>query len=142
MRDEETTMPTVERAAYFTANLKDKPGALLKVMQDLKAKNVGLAGLWGFSTSGRKAQLYVVAKNPRKLRAAWKKAGLLADSGTGFFLKGGDRTGALIPSLEALSKAKINIVAIDAISVAGRYGSFVWVDKKDVSKAAKALGVK
>lgn len=135
-------MATVKRATYFMANLRDKPGALFKVMQDLKAKDIGLTGLWGFSMSGGKAQLYVVAKNPRKLRNAWKASGLLAEEGTGFVLKGVDRTGALLKPLEALAGAGINIQAIDAIDVSGRYGSFVWVDKANVAKAAKALGAK
>ena len=135
-------MAAVERATYFVANLKDKPGAAFKVLEGLKAKNVGLSGLWGFSTSGGKAQLYVVGKNPRKVRNAWKASGLLAEEGTGFWLKGTDRTGALLKPLEAIAKAKVNIIAVDAISVGGKFGSFVWVDKKDAGKAAKALGMK
>lgn len=133
-------MATIERVAYFMAHLEDKPGALLKVMQELKAKNITLAGLWGFGTGEGRAQLFVVSKNPDKLRDAWKASGLLAEEGTGFFVKGTDRTGALIKTLEALSKAGINIHAIDAVAVGGRYGSFIWVDASNVEKAAEALG--
>jgi len=135
-------MANAERVKYFLANVKDKPGALLKIMRDLKEKDIGLAGLWGFGTAAGKAQVYVVPKNPARLRYAWKTSGLLADEGWGFFVKGADRTGALLPTLEALANSGINIMAIDAISVAGKYGSFIWVDKKDVSKAEKAFGLK
>jgi hypothetical protein len=135
-------MAKVERGIYFKANLEDMPGALLKVMQDLKAKNIALSGLWGFGTPEGKAQLFVVPKNPNKLRNAWKTSGLLAEEGAVFWLKGADRTGALNKSLEALSSAGINIRAVHAIAVSGRFGSFLWVDAASVEEAAKALGVK
>jgi prephenate dehydratase len=135
-------MAKIERGIYFKANLEDKPGALLKVMQDLKAKNIALSGLWGFATSQGKAQLYVIPKNPEKLRDAWKASGLLAEEGTGSWIKGADRTGALNKSLEALSRAGVNIGAIHAISVGGKFGSFLWVKAGDVKKAAEALGAK
>jgi prephenate dehydratase len=134
-------MATVQRATYFRADLKDKPGALLKVLEDLKSRNVGLTGLWGFSMGGGKAQLYVVGKNPGKLKRAWKKGKLLKEQGVGFVVRGSDRTGALISTLQALKNAKVNIQAIDAIAVAGKYGSFIWVNKGQERKAAKALGV-
>ena len=135
-------MGKVERVTYFMANLDDKPGELLKIMQELKAKNVNLSGLWGFGTEPGKAQLFVVAKNPDKLRNLWKASGLLAEEGTGFFVKGADRTGALLKTLEALAGAGVNIRAIDAIAVDGHFGSFVWVNAADVPKAAKALSLK
>jgi hypothetical protein len=135
-------MSKVERGTYFTANLEDKPGALLKVTQDLKANNIALSGLWGFGTSQGKAQLFVVPRNPSKLRDAWKASGLLAEEGTGFWIKGTDRTGALNKSLEALSSARVNVRAIHAIAAGGRFGSFLWVDAADVEKAAEALGTK
>ncbi len=135
-------MARVQRITYFVANLEDKPGAFLKVMQDLKAQNIGLAGSWGFGISEGRAQLFAVAKNPDKLRNAWRASGLLAEQGTGFFIKGADRTGALLKPLEALSAAYINIRAIHAIAVGGRYGSFFWVDAPNVERAAEALGAK
>jgi hypothetical protein len=135
-------MAKVTRGIYFKAALEDKPGALLKVMQDLKAKNIALSGLWGFGTSQGKAQLYVVSKNPDKLRDAWKASGLLAEEGTGFWIKGADRTGALNKSLEALTGAGVNIGAIHAIAVGDQFGSFLWVTAADARKAAEALGAK
>ena len=135
-------MAKIIRGIYFKAALEDKPGALLKVMQDLKAKNIALAGLWGFGTPQGKAHLYAIPKSPDKLRDAWKASGLLAEEGTGFWIKGADRTGALSKSLEALASAGINIGAIHAIAAGGQFGSFLWVNAADVTKAAGALGVK
>ncbi|MBI1808238.1 MAG: hypothetical protein HYR76_14465 [Ignavibacteria bacterium] len=135
-------MAKAQRVTYFKAHLNDRPGELLNVLKELKAKNVSLSGVWGFATAPGKAELYVVAKNPDKLRKVWQDAGILAEEKTAFMVKGADRTGALLPSLEALSNAGINIVTTDAIAVSGQFGSYIWVNDVDVSKAAEALGAK
>lgn len=135
-------MAKPQRVTYFKANLEDRPGQLLKIMQDLRAKNVNLAGVWGFATSPGSAQVYAVAKKPEKLRNTWKASGLFAEEQTAFFVKGADRTGALLKTLEALANAGVNIVAIDAIAVGGQFGSFIWVNAADVDRAAEVLGAK
>jgi hypothetical protein len=134
-------MAKVNRVTYFMANLEDKPGELLKVMQDLKGRKIGLKGLWGFGTHSGKAQLFVVAKKVEELRKFWQESGLMAEEGTGFFIRGDDKTGAMIESLQALAEGGLNIHAVDAIATKGRYASFVWVQREDVEKAAEALGV-
>ena len=40
----------------------------------------------------------------------------------------------------ALAAAKINITALDAVSVRGRYGAIFWVAPKDLRKATKIAG--
>jgi prephenate dehydratase len=135
-------MAKVQRVKYFKANLENKPGALLKIVNELKAKNLGLSGLWGFATQPGKAELYVVPKNPDKLRALWSASGLLADEGIALWWKGADRTGALAKSLEALAAAGVNIESIDAVAVNGRFGSAIWVSPAEIETAAKALGAK
>jgi hypothetical protein len=122
------------------ANLDDKPGELLKVMQNLKDQKIGLKGLWGFGTHSGKAQLFVVPRKEKKLRSFWQESGLLAEEGTGFLIRGGDEPGALLECLQSLADGGINIHAIDAIAGKGRYASFVWVQREDVEKAAEALG--
>ena len=134
-------MAKVYRLTYFVANIKDEPGTLLKIMLDLRDKNIGLSGLWGFETRDGEGRLFVIAKDSEVLKEAWTDAGLLAEEGTGFFVSGQDRTGALIESLERLVEAGINIHAIDAIAVGAVFGSFIWVDASEVDRAAVALGV-
>jgi hypothetical protein len=135
-------MAKVQRVKYFKANLENKPGALLKILNELKAKNLGLSGLWGFATQPGKAELYVVPKNPDKLRSLWSALGLVADEGTALWLKGADRTGALVKSLEALAAVDVNIESIDAVAVNGWFGSVIWVAPAEIDKAAKVLGAK
>ena len=134
-------MAKVYKLSYFVANIKDEPGALLKIMVGFRDKNIGLSGLWGFGSKDGEGQLFVIAKDSEVLREAWKDAGLRAEEGTGFFISGEDRTGALIESLERLVEVGINIHSIDAITVGAVFGSFIWVDASDIEKASVALGI-
>ncbi len=130
------------RVVYFKASIEDKPGALLSIAKDLKSKNLGLVGLFGFGTAQGRAELYVIPKNAEKVRNAWKTSGINFEEGTGFFLKGADKTGVLVKSLEAIAQEGVNIVASGAIAVKGQYGSFLQVAQSDVEKTAEALGAK
>jgi predicted amino acid-binding ACT domain protein len=58
----------------------------------------------------------------------------------GFLVQGEDRVGAVADLLDRLGTAKINVTAIDAVSVDGQYGAIFWVAPKDVKKAAALLG--
>jgi hypothetical protein len=111
-------------------------------MKDLKSKNIALKSLWGYGKSEGAADLYAIAKDPDKLRDAWKASGVFAEEGTGFFIKGVDKTGVLLKSLEALAQANVSMKALIAIAVSGKYGSIICVDAMDVEKAAQVLGAK
>ncbi len=135
-------MAKPQRVVYFKANLEDKPGTLFSIAKDLKSKNLGMVGLFGFGTAQGRAELYVIPRNAEKVRNAWKTSGFNFEEGTGFFLKGADKTGVLMKSLEAIAQAGVNIVVNGAIAVKGQYGSFLSVAQSDVEKTAQALGVK
>jgi hypothetical protein len=135
-------MANPQRVTYFKTILEDKPGALLSVLKDLKAKNLGLIGLWAFGTQAGRGELFVIPENPEKLRNAWRASSILIEEGTGIFLKGTDKTGVLVKSLEAIAQAGVNITAINAVAVGGRYGSFVWVPQDDYQKVSQPLGIK
>ena len=135
-------MAKAQRATYFKITLEDKPGALLAIAKHLKSKKVGLAGLKALPSQPGQSEVYLIVKNPDKLRGALKSFGVAAEEGTTLFIKGADRTGALVSSLEAIAQAGVNIVATDAVAVGGNYGSFFRVAPGDIDKAAKALGAK
>jgi hypothetical protein len=135
-------MAKPQRVTILKANLKDQPGTVLGIMKDLKSKNIALKSLWGYGKSEGAADLYAIAKDPDKLRDAWKASGVFAEEGTGFFIKGVDKTGVLLKSLEALAQANVSMKALIAIAVSGKYGSIICVDAMDVEKAAQVLGAK
>ena len=135
-------MAKAQRVTYFKVNLETRPGSLLAIARDLKAKNVGLIGLRGQDIQAGHAEAYLIARNPDKFRNACKSSGMDFEEGTGFFVKGADKTGALIKTLEALGNAGVNIVVSDAMAVSGNYGFFIQVAPADVEKTATALSAK
>jgi hypothetical protein len=127
---------------YFKTTLEDKPGMLLAVAKEMKSRNLGLVALWAYSTQSGQGELYCIPKNPDKLRSEYKPSGMQMEEGSGLFLKGTDKTGALVKTLETIAKEGVNIMAIHAIAAGGNYGSFIRVASMDIEKAAKALGAK
>ena len=126
---------------YFKAKIEDKPGALLAVAKQLKAKNVGMTALWGYATQMGEAQMYCIPKDVEKFRNFAKTLGMSVEEGNGFFLKGADRTGALLKPLEAVAKAGVNIVALHSLAASGNYGAFLQVAPADIEKTGQVLGV-
>ena len=134
-------MAKAKRVTYFKANIEDKPGALLALAKDLNAKKLGLIGLKGLGQAG-KGEILVIAKSPDKLREAWKASGSIAEEGVAFLLSGSDKTGALVASLDIIAKAGVNIVAVEALAVGGKFGAVLWVAPADLDRTAQALGAK
>ncbi len=60
-----------------------------------------------------------------------------------FLVQGEDRVGALVRVLDKLAKARINMVAMDAVTAGGgRFGAIFWVRPKDVARASRLLGAR
>ncbi len=127
---------------YFKTTLEDKPGTLLAVVREMKSKKIGLVALWGYGTQPGQGELYCIPKNPDKYRNAYRSFAPSAEEGSGIFVKGSDKTGALVKTLEAITKEGINITAVHAVAAGGNYGSFIRVAQEDMAKTAKILGAK
>lgn len=132
-------MATAKRVTYFKAKIEDKPGALLALAKDLKAKKLDLIALKGVGQAGQ-GDILVVAKSPDKLREAWTESRILVEEGVAIFLSGTDTAGALVTSLDAIAKAGVNIVALEALGAGGKFGAVLWVSPEDLDKTAQELG--
>jgi hypothetical protein len=144
MKEEVADMAdTIRKVAYFAMDITNKPGEGARVLAALAAAGVNLLAFSGFP-SGRKAQLDFIPEDV----AVFKKAVRTAKIKTrpqkfGFLAQGDDRKGAVAGLLKILAAKDINVTAIDAVSAgAGRYAAIFWVNPKDVTKAAKALGAR
>lgn len=132
---------TCRLVEYFYITAPQKPNEGARVLNTLKDAGVNLLAFSGFP-QGRRAQLDFVPADPAAFRQAarrakWKVVG----PKRGFLVQGDDRVGAIAELLERLGGAKINVTAIDAVSVGeGRYGALFWVAPKDVKKTAALLG--
>lgn len=132
---------TVRKVDYFYVVVPDRPGEGAKVLSALAAEGINLLAFSGFP-SARKGQLDLVPEDSAAFKLAAKKLKLkLSPRKSGFLLQGDDRVGAMSDTLDKLARAKINVIAMNAVSSgAGRYGAIFWVKPEAVSRAAKLLG--
>jgi prephenate dehydratase len=131
----------VKRVDCFFLEVEDKPGVLAQVARQLRDEKINLKGLWGYSNAQGKGRIACVPQNNKKFVDGAKRLGLSTTREAAFHISGPDKVGALCNVLDVLDKENININVLDAISFGGRFGSYVWVDPKDVKAAAKALKV-
>jgi hypothetical protein len=132
---------TIRLVEYFYITAPNKAGEGARALTTLKDAGVNLLAFSGFPR-GRRAQLDFIPADPVAFKHVAKKAKWkMIGPKRGFLVQGEDRVGAVADLLERLGAAKINVTAIDAVSVAdGRYGAIFWVAAKDVKKAATLLG--
>jgi hypothetical protein len=132
---------TVRIVDYFYISAPNKAGEGARALTTLKDAGVNLLAFSGFP-QGRRAQMDFIPVDPAAFKQATKKAKWkVVGPKRGFLVQGDDRVGAVADLLERLGSAKINVTAIDAVSVTeGRYGAIFWVAPKDVKKAATLLG--
>jgi len=132
---------SVHLAKYYKMTVPHKAGQGIKILEHLQKSKVNLLAFLAFPKGG-KAQVDCVPVDPAKFMAAaeqakWKIKGPKAC----FVIDGRDQMGAFAPYAAKLAKAKINIRATAAVrGGSGRCGAILWVNQKDVKKAAKALG--
>jgi hypothetical protein len=132
---------TFRLVEYFYITSPNKPGEGARALHTLKEAGVNLLAFSGFP-QGRRAQLDIVPADPAAFKRAAKQAKWkVVGPKRGFLVQGNDRVGAVAELLERLAAAKINVTAIDAVSVEdGRYGAIFWVAPKDVKKTAALVG--
>jgi hypothetical protein len=131
---------TFRMVDYFYVTAGNKPGEGARVLNSLKQAGVNLLAFSGFP-QGRKAQLDFIPADAAAFKQAAKQARLkVVGPKRAFLLHGDDRVGAMADLVDRLAAAKINLTALDAVSVEGRYGAIFWVAPKDVKKTAALLG--
>lgn len=130
---------TIRTVDYFYMLVPQKPGEGANILRALKEAGVNLLAFSGFP-EGRRAQLDFIPADAAAFKHVakankWKIVG----PKRGFLIQGDDRVGAIADIVGRLADAKINIVAIDAVSANGRYGALCWVAPREVRKAAQVL---
>lgn len=132
---------TIRLVDYFYITVPNNPGEGAHALQILKDAGVNLLAFSGFP-EGRRAQMDFIPADPSAFKQAAKKAKWkVVGPKRGFLVQGEDRLGAIADLLERLAAAKVDVTAMDAVSIAdGRYGALLWVAPKDVKKAAALLG--
>ena len=131
---------TIRQVDYFYIELPHKVGEGARILRTLKDAGVNLLAFSGFP-SGRRAQLDFFPADVAAFKSVakankWKLVG----PKRGFLIQGDDRIGAIADIIGKLADAKVNVIALDAVSTNGRYGALCWVSPTDVKKAGQVLG--
>ena len=136
-------MAKIRKVDYFVMHSANRAGEGAKLLKALKKLDVSLLAMTAFP-DGTGAQVDLVPDDTQKFMRAVKTLGWeVSARKIGFMVQGKNRTGALTGLLAKLGKAKINVTAIDAVTVGKkRYGAIFWVKPADVASAAKLLGAR
>lgn len=132
---------SIRKVEYFKVSIPNRTGEGARVLGALRDEGVNLLAFTGFPR-GRRVQLDFVPEDADRFRKAVKRAGLeIAGKKSCFLIQGNDRAGAIAYVAEKLAAAGVGIRAMNGLAAgAGRYGAILWVETKDLGKAAKALG--
>jgi ACT domain-containing protein len=130
----------IRKVVYFSMQVPNRPGVGVEMLKSVAKDKQNLLAFTGFPNKGG-AQVDFVPARPAEFARGAKRAGVkLGPRKTAFLVQGEDRVGALVRVLDALAKAKINMVAMDAVTAgSGRYGAIFWVKPKDVGRASRLL---
>ena len=134
---------TIRKTAYFSMQTLNRAGQGARLLNGLTERGVNLLAFTGFPNAGR-AQVDFVPEDVAEFTRAARRLGLkVSKRKTVFWVRGTDRPGAIAAICAKLAKARINMVAMDAVSAGGgRYGAIFWVKPKDVAKASRVLGAR
>jgi len=133
-------MASVRKASYYSMKVPQRPGSGAQLLAALKAAKVNLLAFTGFPAGGGAQVDFVPQDNAKFVRAARQAKLRISSRKTVFLAQGEDRVGALTRVLGKLASARINVVAVNAVTAGRRrYGMMFWVKPKDVAKAARLL---
>lgn len=132
---------TIRVVDYYYTTTPDKPGEGARLLGTLREARTNLLALSAFP-SKRKTQVDFVPSDTTSFLATAKAAKIkLSRPRKAFLIQGDDRIGVLQEILAKLAAAKIGVTAVQGIAAGGgRFGAILWVDQKNVKKAATTLG--
>ena len=133
---------TIKKVERFSVDVPDQAGEGARVLNALAAGKADLLAAWGYPLGGGNAKIELVPKDAVKMKAAAKAAKIkVKRESAAFCVVDRNKVGALAAALATLAEKGVNIRAVQALAVGGKYGALIEVDSKDARKAAKALGV-
>ncbi|TMG72368.1 MAG: hypothetical protein E6H75_15700 [Betaproteobacteria bacterium] len=133
----------IRKVAYFSMQVPNRPGVGAAMLKSIAEGRQNLLAFTGFPSGGGAQVDFVPAKPAEFARGAKKHGVKLGKRKTAFLVQGEDRVGALVRILDALEKARINMVAMDAVTAGSRrFGAIFWVKPKDVARASRLLRAK
>lgn len=133
----------IRKVVYFSMQVPNRPGVGVDMLKSIAKGKQNLLAFTGFPNRGG-AQVDFVPSDPVEFARGARKAGAkLSKRKTAFLVQGEDRVGALVRVLDVLAKAKINMVAMNAVTAgSGRFGAIFWVRPDNIGRASRLLRAK
>lgn len=131
----------VKKVDRFSVEVPNEAGQGAGVLGALSAGKADLLAAWGYPY-GDRAKIELIPADGAAFKAAAKNAKIAVKKEAAAFCVGGkNKVGALAEVMGMLAAAGVNVHAVQAIGMGGKFGALIEVDAKDVRKASKALGV-
>jgi hypothetical protein len=124
---------------FFALSLPNRPGELAHFTAQLRDAGINLIGLWCDEPGVVETRISCVPESPELFRQFFAGVKIPLEQGTTFYMTGRDEQGALVPTLQRIAEAGINIESIESISTNGRFGCFIWCDQSQLGKLAAVL---
>ncbi len=123
----------------FSLTAEDKPGQLATLAHIFKEHSIDLHGMWTFGLGEGKAWIITIPKDIQHFKEVTLNAGLETADGTCFRISGVDEPGVLTTLLDKVAAHGINIHALDAIAVGGKFGGFIWAEGGEIESLGEIL---
>jgi hypothetical protein len=137
---EENAMATARKIELLTVSLDPKPGALAQVLAAFREAKVNVTASWAYQMGPGEAQAHFFAADLDRARQTLTKLGKSPKTESAFWVEDADQIGNYHTALQKFAQAGINIEATDAFAIGGKFATVIFVNEKDLSKAATALG--
>ena len=137
-------MPTtIRKVEYAYLTVANRSGEATRILEALRDANINLVAFSGFPQGRNRAQIDLVTDEIDALKAMAKRLKRkLSRTKRAFLAEGTDEVGAALPPIAKMARAKINVIAADAVAAGeGRFGMLFWVAPRDYRRAAKLLEV-
>jgi len=123
----------IRKVVYFSMQVPNRPGVGVEMLRSIAKGKQNLLAFTGFPNGGKAQVDFVPAKPVEFARGAKKKGVKLGKKKTAFLVQGEDH----------VAKAKINMVAMDAVTGGSRrFGAIFWVKPKDIARTSRLLGAR
>jgi hypothetical protein len=129
----------VARRTFFVIATEDRPGQLARFSKQMSEHEILLEAVWSFGTGRGNAEIIAIPREPVAFRKTAREAAWIVREGSCFHLSGEDRAGALADTLDRIAQEGINLYAVDAMGLEGRYSAYVWCSEADFEKLRLVL---
>ncbi len=134
-------MQHASQCTVYNFILSDKLGTLLHFANRLRTADVELLSLSTRSNEDGTATMRCIPERDSQFRDFATSAELNATEEVAVHVTGSETGGEFIRMLENIATANLNLKEIEAVSISGKTGWILWLDKEHVDTLLTQLNV-